>query len=256
MPAKNLKFGFIKAFYLIAIFILNACSESDQVLNANERQDESRTFVRLNQINRLLIAFQKDSTAQFLPKSTVVRNNDTTFPGKTWTHLSFINNDYCADGIIRTGNLNVVTHRNINNIIDSIWAYSTFSDNFGVNFGGRISRFQGNFLLNLVSSDKWIMYGDLMEMNNSQDLVRSFEYSLNANRETKDQLHLTGIFKRKYGFKYDVSDIEIPFWNYNVPVHGLLKKDEVIIDFDPVNNRAQDRFMKLSIKNQEFPFDF
>jgi hypothetical protein len=100
------------------------------------------------------------------------------------------------------------------------------------------------------------VHGDLMEMNNSQDLVRSFEYSLNVNKDIKDQLNLTGIFKRKYGFKYDVADIEIPFWNYNVPVHGLLKKDEVIIDFDPVNNRAQDRFMKLSIKNQEFPFDF
>jgi hypothetical protein len=256
MPAKNLKFGFIKVFYLIAIFILHACSESDQVLNANERQEESRTFVRLNQINRLLIAFQMDSIDQFLPKSAVVIKNDTTIPEKTWTHLSFTNNDYCADGIIRTGNLNVITHRNTNNIIDSIWAYSTFSDSFGVDFGGRISRFQGNFLLNLVSSDKWIVFGDLMEMNNSQDLVRSFEYSLNANRETKDQLHLTGIFKRKYGFKYDVSDIEIPFWNFNVPVHGFLKKDEVLIDFDPINNRAQDRFMKLSIKDQEFPFDF
>ncbi len=256
MPVKNLKFGYIKAFFLIAIFIVSACNETDQVLNANERQDESRTFVRLNQINRLLIAFQIDSTAQFLPKSAVVTKNDTTFPGKTWTHLSFTNSDYCADGIIRTGNLNVITHRNTNSTIDSIWAYSTFSDSFGVDFGGRVSRFQGNFLLNLVSSDKWIVYGDLMEMNSSQDLVRSFEYSLNVNKEIKDQLNLSGIFKRKYGFKYDVSDIEIPFWNYNVPVHGFLKKDEVIIDFDPINNRAQDRFMKLSIKDQEFPFDF
>lgn len=256
MPAKNLKYGYINAFFIFAILIFSACVESDEVLNVNERQDESRTFVRLNQINRLLIAFQMDSTAQFLPKSTVVRKNDTTFPGKTWTHLSFTNNDYCADGIIRIGNLNVITHRNINNIIDSIWAYSTFSDSFGVDFGGRISRFQGNFLLNLVSSDKWIVNGDLMEMNNSQDLVRSFEYSLNINNKIKDQLHLAGIFKRKYGFKYDVSDIEIPFWNYNVPVHGFLKKDEVIIDFDPINNRAKDRFMKLSIKDQEFPFDF
>ena len=256
MPAKNLKFGYIKAFVLFAIFIVSACNETDQVLNANERQDESRTFVRLNQINRLLIAFQMDSIDQFLPKSAVIIENDTTFPEKTWTHLIFTNNDYCSDGIIRTGNLNVITHRNAKNTIDSIWAYSTFSDSFGVDFGGRISRFQGNFLLNLVSSDKWIIYGDLMEMNNSQDLVKSFEYSLNVNKETDNLLNLTGIFKRKYGFMYDVSDIEIPFWNYNVPVHGLLKKDEVLIDFDPINNRAQDRFMKLSIKDQEFPFDF
>lgn len=258
MPVKNLRCAFLSLFkplFFSVILVFGGCSDTEMDLNVAERQEESRAFVRSNQILRLLIAFQSDSSSQFLPKTAEIIQDDTIIKGKNWIHLKFTNSDFCADGVLRTGNINLVTHRNAKNVIDSIWAYSTFADSFGVDFGGRISRFQGNFFLYLNQYNKWKAAGDFMEKYSNMDLIRTFNFDFDIKLED-DFLNINGGFGRKYGLTYTLSEVEFPFYNRIIPIHGLLSNKEAFIDFDPINNRAFDRFMKLNIDNSEFPFEF